>query len=132
MMGGVAFDALSDLHYQSMVMRLDGYLVGRIRHAASTIDKISLGNGRHAAAHPRRLSKIPLQLQCHDQRAVPRADRNRQGYKDPRQAIAPVMPFPDRFPGIDVVVSDSEEEQEQHSNARSTTSPSPQTRTERE
>ncbi len=38
-----------------------------------------------------------------------------KAYKDPRQAIAPVMPFPIDSPSLDVVVVESRKSEEQHS-----------------
>ena len=61
MMGSFAFDALRDLRFRSMIVRLDGDLAGEFA-TRLTIDGVGAGPDRHAADHPRLLKRIPLKF----------------------------------------------------------------------
>ena len=52
MMGNIAFDALRDLRFRSMIVRLDGDLAGEFA-TRLTIDGVGARPDRHAAVHPR-------------------------------------------------------------------------------
>ena len=78
MMGGIAFDALRDLRFRSMIVRLDGDLAGEFA-TRLTIDGVALGKTGTQTPHPQPAQEHPAQAQCHHQRPVPRPDRHRQG-----------------------------------------------------
>ena len=85
MMGSIAFDALRDLRFQSMIIRLDGDLAGEFA-TRLTIDGVGLGQTSTQKIIRGLLKKMPLKLQCDDQRPVPRADRDRQSVPRPAPA----------------------------------------------
>ncbi len=118
MLAGAVFSLLSDLHYRQMVVRLDGDLSGEFA-SRITIDKISLGSGGGLAGSVIRgaFSKVPLRVNLNVNGPFRALIQTAKAYKDPRQAIAPVMPFPIDSPSLDVVVIDSRKSEEQHSNA---------------
>ena len=76
MVSKLAFDALRDLRFKSMIIRLDGYLDGEFA-TRLTIEGVGLGN-TSTQRLIRSINKHPVQVQCHHQGAVPRADRHGQ------------------------------------------------------
>ena len=116
MIAGAVFTLLSDLKYRSMIVRLDGDLSGEFASRV-TIDQISLGRGGGLAGSIIRgaFSKVPLKLNLNINGPFRALIQTAKAYKDPRQAIAPVMPFPIDSPSLDVVVVESRKSEEQHS-----------------
>ena len=82
MMGNIAFEALRDLRFKSMIIRLDGDLAGEFA-TRLTIDGVGLGPTGTQKFIRSVLSKIPLKLNVSITRPVPRADRHRQGVPRP-------------------------------------------------
>ena len=77
-MGNIAFNALSDLRFKSMIIRLDGDLAGEFA-ARLTIDGVGLGQIEHdPEVHPQPAEQDSAQAQRHHHRSIPRADRDRQ------------------------------------------------------
>jgi hypothetical protein len=115
MITGAVFSLLSDLNYRSMVVRLDGDLSGEFA-SRITIDKISLGKGGGLAGSLIRnaFSKVPLRVNLNVNGPFRALIQTAKAYKDPRQAIAPVMPFPIDSPALDVVVIENRKNEEQH------------------
>ncbi len=93
MMGSIAFDALSDLRFSSMIIRLDGDLAGEFATRLA-IDGVGTWPDRHSEVHSRPARQDPAQDECEHHGAVPRADRDCQGFRDPRQVIGDVLPYP--------------------------------------
>jgi len=114
MMAGAVFDLLRDLKYRSMIVRLDGDLAGEFA-TRITIDQISLGTGGGLAGKVIRgaFSKVPLKLNLNISGPFRALIQMAKAFKDPREAIAPVMPFPIDSPGLDVVVQQNRKEEEQ-------------------
>jgi hypothetical protein len=101
-----------------MVVRLDGDLSGEFA-SRITIDKISLGSGGGLAGSIIRgaFSKVPLRVNLNVNGPFRALIQTAKAYKDPRQAIAPVMPFPIDSPSLDVILIENRKSEEQHSNA---------------
>jgi hypothetical protein len=114
MVAGLAFDLLRDLKFRSMIVRLDGDLAGEFA-TKMTIDQISLGSGGGFASKLVRgaFSKVPLKLNLNINGPFRALIQMAKAFKDPRQAISPVMPFPIDSPSLDVVVVQSSKSEEQ-------------------
>ena len=114
MVAGLAFDLLSDIRYRSMTIRLDGDLAGEFA-TRFTIRQISLSNrGGFLGGLVRGAFKdVPLQVNLNISGPFRALIQMAKGFKDPRQVIAPVMPFPLDAPGIvtEVRVLGKQEEQ---------------------
>jgi len=114
MVAGLAFDLLSDMRYQSMTVRLDGDLAGEFA-TRFTIRQISLSNrgGLVGGLVRSAFRKVPLQVNLNISGPFRALIQMAKGFKDPRQVIAPVMPFPLDAPGIvtEVRVLGKQEEQ---------------------
>ena len=76
-MGNIAFNALRDLRFKSMIIRLDGDLAGEFTSRLA-IDGVGLGQTGTQKIIRSLLAQDPAQDECHDHRPVPRADRDRQ------------------------------------------------------
>jgi hypothetical protein len=114
MMAGAVFELLRDLKYRSMIVRLDGDLAGEFA-TRITIDQISLGKGGGLAGQIIRgaFRKVPLKLNLSISGPFRALIQMAKAFKDPREAIAPVMPFPIDSPSLDVVVVQSRKDEEQ-------------------
>src|SRR4051794_27727437 len=114
MMAGAVFELLRDLKYRSMIVRLDGDLAGEFA-TRITIDQISLGTGGGLAGKLIRsaFSKVPLKLNLNISGPFRALIQMAKAFKDPREAIAPVMPFPIDSQSLDVVVLQNRKEEEQ-------------------
>jgi hypothetical protein len=114
MVAGLAFDLLSDIKYRSMTIRLDGDLAGEFA-TRFTIRQISLSNRGGLAGSLIRgaFKNVPLQVNLNISGPFRALIQMAKGFKDPRQVIAPVMPFPLDSPGIvtEVRVLGKQEEQ---------------------
>jgi hypothetical protein len=101
MMVGVAFDLLSDIKYQSMIIRLDGDLAGEFA-TRFTINQVSLGNrGGFISGLVRGAFKnVPMIVNLNIHGPFRSLIQMARGFKDPTSVIAPVMPFPLDAPGI--------------------------------
>ena len=77
-MGNIAFNALRDLRFKSMIIRLDGDLAGEFA-ARLSIDGVALGQtDQDATNHPQPAREAAAPLECEHHRAVPRTDRDGQ------------------------------------------------------
>ena len=77
-MGNIAFNALRDLRFRSMIIRLDGDLAGEFA-ARLTIDGVGLGQStRTQRDHPRPAGQDSAAAQRQHHRSVPGADRDGQ------------------------------------------------------
>jgi translocation and assembly module TamB len=118
---GIVFDLLSDIRYKSMIVRLNGDLAGEFA-TNLTIEGPSLGqtHGFVAGLVRKVFSQVPLRLNVNINGPFRALIQMAKGFKDPTQAIAPVMPFPIDSPALKVeVLSNSKNEQQ-------TTQPAPQ------
>jgi hypothetical protein len=114
MAAGLAVGLLSDIRYRSMIIRLDGDLAGEFA-TRLTVDQVSLGpsHGLLAGLVRSAFSKLPLRLNVNINAPFRALIQMAKGFKDPTQAIAPVMPFPVDSPALKVeVLSTTKEEQQ--------------------
>ncbi|HEV2595950.1 MAG TPA: YdbH domain-containing protein [Sphingomicrobium sp.] len=113
LVGGLAFDLLTDIRYRSMVIRLDGDLSGEFA-TRLTVDQVSLapGHGIIASLVHKAFSKLPLKLNVNINGPFRALIQTAKSFKDPTQVIAPVMPFPVDSPALKVdVLSTTKNEQ---------------------
>ncbi|HET9810768.1 MAG TPA: YdbH domain-containing protein, partial [Sphingomicrobium sp.] len=114
MVAGLAFDLLSNIRYQSMVVRLDGDLAGEFA-TRFEINQVSLGDrgGFLAGLVRGAFRKVPLKVNLNVSGPFRSIIQMAKGFKDPTAVIAPVMPFPLDTPGIvtETRVLKKEEEQ---------------------
>ena len=115
---GLAFDLLSNIRYQQMVIRLDGDLAGEFA-TRFTINDISLSNkGGFAAGIVRNaFKKVPLVVNLSIRGPFRALIGMAKGFKDASDVIAPVLPFPLDAPGLAVETRVVRKEEEQQSNA---------------
>jgi len=112
-MGNIAFEALRDLRFKSMIIRLDGDLAGEFV-TRSTIDGIGLGSTGTQKMIRSLLSKIPLKMNLTIRGPFRALIATAKAFRDPRQVIEEVLPRPlDEVPGIVTEVRRKDEEQEQ-------------------
>ena len=113
MMGGIAFDALRDLRFKSMIVRLDGDLAGEFA-TRLTIDGVALGQTGTQKIIRGLLKRIPLKMNVTIRGPFRALIATAKAFRDPRQIIADVLPRPlDEVPGIVTEVRRREEEQTQ-------------------
>jgi hypothetical protein len=114
LMAKVAFDALKDLRYRTMVVRLDGDLAGEFA-TRLTIDQLGLGG----TSGPAKLlmgafKKVPFRFNIAIRGPFRSLIQTAKAYSDPRQRIGDVLPRPlDEVPGIVTEVRRREEQQTQ-------------------
>ena len=114
MAAGIAFDLFSDIHYKSMIVRLNGDLAGEFA-TKLTIEGPSLGesHGLVAGLVHSVFSKIPLRLNVNIDGPFRAIIQMAKAFKDPTETIAPVMPFPIDSPALKVdVISTTKNEQQ--------------------
>jgi hypothetical protein len=114
MAAGVAVGLLSDIRYRTMIIRLDGDLAGEFA-TRLTVDEVSLGpsHGLLAGLVRSAFSKLPLRLNININAPFRALIQMAKGFKDPTQAIAPVMPFPVDSPALKVEVLSTVKEEQQ-------------------
>ena len=125
LMAGTAVNLLSDIRYQSMIIRLDGDLAGEFA-TRLTVDQVSLGpsHGLLAGLVRSAFSKLPIRLNVNINAPFRALIQMGKAFKDPTQAIAPVMPFPVDSPALKVEVL-STTKVEQQGDAKPTTDTKP-------
>ena len=112
MIGGFAFDALRDLKFHSMIIRLDGYLDGEFA-TRMTIQGVGLGN-TSTQRLIRSVNRIPFNFNVTIKGPFRALIATAKSFRDPTQVIAPALPRPlDEVPGIVVETRRQEESQEQ-------------------
>ncbi|MCF2513691.1 YdbH domain-containing protein [Sphingomonas sp. G124] len=112
MMGGFAFDALRDLKYKLMIIRLDGYLDGEFA-TRMTIVGVGLGN-TSTQRLIRSVNRIPFNFNVTIKGPFRALIATAKSFRDPTQTIEPALPRPlDKVPGIIVETRRIEEDKEQ-------------------
>lgn len=111
---GIAFDLLTDIRYESMVIRLDGDLAGEFA-TRFTISDISLGTegGFLASLVRGAFRNVPLVVNLNINGPFRALIQMAKGFQDPTAVIEPVMPFPLDTPGIETEVRTIRKEEEQ-------------------
>ncbi|HEU5286249.1 MAG TPA: YdbH domain-containing protein, partial [Sphingomicrobium sp.] len=112
MMGNIAFDALRDLRFRSMVVRLDGELAGEFT-TRLTIDGVALGQTGTQKIIRGLLKKLPLKLNVSIRGPFRALIATAKSFRDPRTVIQPVLPVPLDAPGIVTEVRRHEEQKQQ-------------------
>ena len=110
----IAFDALKDLRFRTMVVRLDGDLSGEFA-SRITIDQLGLGGQSGVAKLVRgAFAKVPFRFNINIRGPFRALIQTAKSYKDPRQQINDVLPRPlDDIPGIVTEVRRRDEEKVQ-------------------
>ena len=99
LVGGLAFDALKELHYRDMVIRLDGQLDGEFV-VRMTIDNIALGDSTIASILRAVARDLRFKFNITIRGPLRNVIQTVNSLEDPTGVIAPVMPFPLDAPGI--------------------------------
>ena len=113
-MGNIAFNALKDLRFKSMIIRLDGDLAGEFA-ARLNIDGAGIGQSTQTQRIIRGLlAKIPLHLNVTITGPFRALIATAKSVSDPRTLIKDVLPRPlDDVPGITTEVRKVEEQKQQ-------------------
>jgi len=113
-MGNIAFNALRDLRFKSMIIRLDGDLAGEF---AARLDIAGAGIGQSTQTQRiirSLLAKIPLHLNVSITGPFRALIATAKSVSDPRQVIKDVLPRPlEDVPGITTEVRRVEEQNQQ-------------------
>jgi hypothetical protein len=114
MMAKVAFDALKELRYRSMIVRLDGDLAGEFA-TRLTIDQLGLGGTSGVPKLIRGAFKnVPFRFNITIRGPFRSLIQTAKSYRDPRQQIGTVLPRPlEDIPGITTEVRREDEEKQQ-------------------
>lgn len=112
MMGGFAFDALRDLRFKSMIMRLDGFLDGEFA-TRMTIEGVGLGN-TSTQRLIRSINRIPFKFNVTIKGPFRALIATAKSFRDPTQVIEPALPRPlDEIPGVVIETRRRDESQQQ-------------------
>ena len=112
MVGGMAFDALRDLRFKSMIIRLDGYLDGEFA-TRLTVEGVGLGN-TSTQRLIRSINRIPFKFNVSIKGPFRALIATAKSFRDPRDIISDALPRPlDEVPGIVTEVRRREEQQTQ-------------------
>ncbi|MEO6198409.1 MAG: YdbH domain-containing protein [Sphingomicrobium sp.] len=99
-MGNIAFNALRDLRFRTMIMRLDGDLAGEFTTRLA-IDGVALGQTGTQQIIRGLLKKIPIRLNVTINAPFRALIATAKSFNDPRSLIRDVLPRPlDDIPGI--------------------------------
>lgn len=114
LMGGIAFDALRDLRFRSMIIRLDGDLAGEFG-TRLTIDGVALGGTTRTQKLIRSVtSKLPIRFNVSISGPFRALIGTAKSFRDPRAVASQALPFPlEDVPGITTEVRRIEEDQSQ-------------------
>ncbi|HVF36362.1 MAG TPA: YdbH domain-containing protein [Sphingomicrobium sp.] len=112
MMGEFAFDALRDLKFRSMIIRLDGYLDGEFA-TRMTIDGVGLGN-TSTQRFIKSINRIPFKFNVTIKGPFRALIATAKSFRDPTKVIEPALPGPlDKIPGVVIETRRHEESQQQ-------------------
>jgi hypothetical protein len=112
-MGNIAFEALRDLRFKTLIVRLDGELAGEFV-TRLTIDGVALGQTGTQKIIRGLLKRLPLKLNVTIKGPFRALIATAKAFRDPRQMIEEVLPRPlDQMPGIVTEVRRKDEEKTQ-------------------
>jgi len=113
-MGNIAFNALKDLRFRSMIIRLDGDLAGEFTSRLA-IDGVALGQSTQTQRIIRSLlAKLPIKLNVTISGPFRALIHMTKSFYDPREVIGDVLPRPlEDVPGITTEVRKVEDTQQQ-------------------
>ncbi len=129
MLGNLAFDALKELRYRSMIIRLDGDLAGEFA-TRLTIEQLGLaGQSGISRIIQGAFNKVPFRFNISIKGPFRSLIQTAKSYRDPRQQIGTVLPTPlEDIPGIVTEVRRRDEEQQKSQTpVQETVSPTPPT-----
>ena len=111
LMGRTAFDALKDLRFREMTIRLDGDLAGEFSTRIS-ISQLGLSGSTGVASFIRRsFAKVPFRFNINIRGPFRSLIQMAKAMRDPRQQINDILPRPlDDIPGITTEVRRREED----------------------
>ena len=109
--GGVAFDALKDLRYRTMIVRLDGALDGEFATRLA-IDQVALGNATKTQRFIKSINKIPFKFNVTIKGPFRALIATAKSFEDPTQTINDVVPLADT-PGLVTTIRRDEEQKTQ-------------------
>src|SRR6185369_10184538 len=114
MLGNAAFDAMKDLRFRSMIIRLDGDLAGEFA-TRLTIEQLGLaGQSGISKIIQGAFRKVPFRFNISIKGPFRSLIQTAKSYRDPRQQISTVLPTPlEDIPGIVTEVRRREEDQQQ-------------------
>jgi translocation and assembly module TamB len=114
MMANVAFDALKELRYRSMIVRLDGDLAGEFA-TRLTVEQLGLGGtSGPAKILTNAFKNVPFRFNITIRGPFRALIATAKSFNDPRQVIKDVLPRPlDEIPGITTEVRKVEEQKDQ-------------------
>ena len=99
MVSKLAFDALRDLRFKSMIIRLDGYLDGEFG-TRLTVEGVGLGN-TSTQRFIRSINRIPFKFNVNIKGPFRALIATAKSFRDPTDIIADALPRPlDEVPGI--------------------------------
>ena len=129
MLGNAAFDALKELRFRSMIIRLDGDLAGEFA-TRLTIEQLGL-NGQSGISRliQGAFRKVPFRFNISIKGPFRSLIQTAKSYRDPRQQIDTVLPRPlSDVPGIVTEVRREDENQQQSQTpVKETVTPTPPT-----
>jgi hypothetical protein len=131
-MGNIAFNALRDLRFKSMIIRLDGDLAGEFA-ARLAIDGVGIGQSNSTQRFIRSLlAKIPMRLNVNITGPFRALIATAKSFYDPRQMISNVLPRPlEDIPGITTEVrriQDNKQQTQTPVNEQVNVAPPPKTK----
>jgi len=93
MFGGIAFNALRDLRFKTMIVRLDGDLAGEFA-TRLTIDEVALGNNKTQRVVRGLLKKLPFKFNVSIKGPFRALIGTAKSFNDPRNTIHDALPNP--------------------------------------
>jgi hypothetical protein len=129
MLGNLAFDALKQLRYRSMIIRLDGDLAGEFA-TRLTIEQLGLaGQSGISRIIQGAFRNVPFRFNISIKGPFRSLIQTAKSYRDPRQQIGTVLPRPlEDVPGIVTEVRREDENQQQSQTpVQQTVTPTPPT-----
>ncbi len=91
--GGIAFNALRDLRFKTMIVRLDGDLAGEFA-TTLTIDDVALGNNKTQRLIRNVLKKVPFKFNVSIKGPFRALIGTAKSFTDPRTTIHDALPTP--------------------------------------
>jgi hypothetical protein len=127
MLGNLAFNALKDLRFRSMIIRLDGDLAGEFA-TRLTIEQLGLaGQSGISRIVQGAFKNVPFRFNISIRGPFRALIQTAKSYRDPRQQIDTVLPRPlEDVPGIVTEVRrEDEEQQKSQTPVKETVTPTP-------
>jgi hypothetical protein len=127
MLGNLAFDALKELRYRSMIIRLDGDLAGEFA-TRITVEQLGLAGGSGVSRIIQgAFAKVPFRFNINIKGPFRSLIQTAKSYRDPREQVDTVLPRPlADIPGIVTDVRrEDETQQKSQTPVQETVTPTP-------